>query len=142
LDPQPILYAEDEENDVFFLQRAFRQAGISHPLVVAPDGQDAIDYFAGDGRYSNRGLHPLPCLVLIDLNMPKKSGFDVLTCLRGESVGVITPVIVLTSSLHEGDIQRAYRLGANAYLVKPTRPDELINVAKAIKDFWLTLNRV
>jgi len=142
LDFRPILYAEDEENDAYFLQRAFRQAGITHPLVVAPDGQEAIDYFAGTSRYSNRSQYPLPCLVLLDLNMPKKSGFDVLTWLRKEASIFTTPVVVLTSSLHDGDIQRAYTLGANAYIVKPSKPDELVNVAKALKDFWLALNRI
>ncbi len=141
MDPKPILYAEDEENDAFFLQRAFRQAGISHPLVVVQDGQDAIDYCAGGGRYTNRSEHPLPCLILLDLNMPKKSGFEVLESIRTQTSIFTIPVVVLTSSLHDGDIRRAYTVGANAYVVKPSRPDELVNVAKALRDFWLALNR-
>lgn len=138
---QPILYAEDEENDAFFLKRAFKQAGISHPLIVVSDGQDAIDYCAGSGRYVNRAEHPLPCLLLLDLNMPRKSGIEVLEWIRKEPSVRTLPVIVLTSSLQDSDIHRAYTHGANAYLAKPSQPEGLIAVAQTIKDFWLTLNR-
>jgi CheY-like chemotaxis protein len=138
---KPILYAEDEENDVFFLRRAFQQANISHPLVVVSDGQEAIDYCCGSGRYMNRSEHPLPCLLLLDLNMPRKSGIEVLEWIRKESPVCTLPVIVLTSSLQDTDINRAYIHGANAYVAKPSQPEGLIAVAKTVKDFWLTLNR-
>jgi len=139
---KPVLYAEDEEHDVFFLQRAFTQAGISHPLVLAADGQEAIDYCAGNGPYVDREKHPLPCLLLLDLNMPKKSGLEVLKWLRSEPAISTLPAIVLTSSLQDADIHRAYLQGANAYLVKPSNPEELVTMAKTLKDFWLTQNRI
>ena len=138
---KPILYAEDEDNDAFFLRRAFQQAEIPHPLVVVPDGQEAIDYCCGSGRYENRAEHPLPCLVLLDLNMPKKSGMEVLTWIREELLLRTLPVIILTSSLQDADIHRAYHAGANAYLGKPSRPDDLLKMAMAIKDFWIDHNR-
>jgi CheY-like chemotaxis protein len=136
-----ILYAEDEENDAFFLKRAFVQASVPNPLVVVCDGQEAIDYCAGNGRYSNRNENPQPSLMLLDLNMPKKSGLEVLKWIRSESPICTLPVIVLTSSLQETDIHRAYIHGANAYLGKPSNPNELVFMVKSIKDFWLTQNR-
>jgi CheY-like chemotaxis protein len=138
---KPILYAEDEENDAFFLQRAFQQASVPNPLVVVRDGEEAINYCSGVGPYASRVEYPLPCLVLLDLNMPKKSGLEVLTWIRSQPVIGTVPVIILTSSLQQTDIERAYQHGANAYLGKPSRPDELLTMAQTLKDFWLTQNR-
>jgi CheY-like chemotaxis protein len=135
------LYAEDEDDDAFFMQRAFQQAGLSHPLVIVRDGQEAIDYLSGAGRYADRPAFPLPCLLLLDLNLPKKSGLDVLQWLRRESPVSLLPVIIFTSSLQEADLRRAYAQGANAYLAKPSAPEELIATVKIIHDFWLTRNR-
>ena len=137
-----ILYAEDEEDDAMFLRRAFTLAGVVQKLVVVPDGQEAIDYCSGGGRYANSSERVQPCLLLLDLNMPKKSGLEVLNWVRRESSASTLPIIVLTSSLLDADIQRAYMQGANAYLVKPSDPSELVTLAKAIKEFWLTYNRV
>jgi CheY-like chemotaxis protein len=138
---RPILYAEDDENDGYFLQRSFRQGGITNRLIVVPNGQEAIDYCSGLGRYADRSEHPLPCLMLLDLHMPKKSGMEVLSWVRGESPLRTLPVIILTSSLQDTDIEAAYLAGANAYLVKPSQPDELTVMASSIKDFWLRQNR-
>jgi CheY-like chemotaxis protein len=139
---KPVLYAEDEANDAFFLQRAFTRVGVEQKLIVVPDGQEAINYLSGDGAYSNRDEHPMPCLLLLDLNMPKKSGLDVLKWVRNDPRISTLPVIVLTSSLHDADIHRAYIQGANAYLVKPSDPGELADIVKTINDFWLTRNRM
>lgn len=133
----PILYAEDDDNDVFLIKRAFRQAGVARPLQVVPDGQQAIDYLKGTGQFSNREQYPLPCLVLLDLKMPGKSGFDILNALRAHAETVSLPALVLTSSNQNSDIERSYSLGANGYLIKPGRPDELLQLVKRIKDFWL-----
>ena len=138
---KPILYAEDDENDAFFLDRAFKTAGILHPLVVVTDGQEAIDYCAGRGAYADRAAHPLPCLTLLDLNMPRKSGIEVLRWIRQEPAFFTVPVIILTSSLQDSDIDLAYRHGANAYLVKPSQPEDLLVLSKSIQDFWLAQNR-
>ena len=138
---RPVLYAEDEENDAYFLQRAFKTVGILHPLVIVNDGQEAINYCRGDGDRANAEEHPSPCLILLDLNMPKRSGIDVLDWIRKESLIPNVPVIILTSSLQDSDIDLAYGHGANAYLVKPYKPDELVAMSQAIKDFWFTQNR-
>ena len=138
---RPVLYAEDEENDAFFLRRAFKTVEIPNPLIVVNDGQKAINYCQGEGDYTNRDEYPSPCLILLDLNMPKRSGINVLDWIRKESSMPTVPVIILTSSLQDSDIDLAYGHGANAYLVKPYKPDELIGMSQSIKEFWLNQNR-
>ena len=136
----PILYVEDDENDAFLLQRAFTQAEVPNPLVVLNDGGPALAYLAGTGEFANRAEHPFPGLVLLDLNMSGKSGFDVLHWMRHNPCCQSVPAIVLTSSHQEGDVARAYAEYANAYLVKPNKPDELLTLVKALRDFWLIHN--
>jgi len=134
-----ILLVEDEEGDVFFMQQAMKKAGVLNPLQVASDGQEAIDYFKGTGKFANREEFPLPCLVLLDLKLPRVMGLDVLKWIR-QQPEVATIVVILTSSKEEADIAAAYRLGANGYLVKPSDVSQLTDMAKSIKDFWLTQN--
>ena len=135
-----ILYAEDEEDDAFILQRAFRRAAIRNPLVIMPNGKMAMEYLSGTGLYADRGRHPVPCLVLLDLNMPGKSGLDLLKWIRAKPSTCTLVVLVITSSSQHADIHRAYLLGANGYLVKPGNQQELVTMAKAIKDYWLAHN--
>ncbi len=137
-----VLYAEDDENDVFFMERAFQQAGIEHRLQAVADGKSAIEYLSGTGAYQSREKHPLPCLILLDLSMPGISGHEVLKWVRSQPATCTVPVIVLTSSNQESDIHRAYILGANGYLIKPGKPEELLTMVKGIKDYWLTQNRL
>jgi two-component system response regulator len=134
-----ILLVEDEENDVFFMQEALKKAGVLNPIRVASDGQQAIDYFKGAGKFANRQEFPLPCLVMLDLKLPYVMGLDVLKWIR-QQPEVSAIVIILSSSKAEADISAAYRLGANAYLFKPTDTSRLQVIAKSIKDFWLTQN--
>ena len=138
---QPVLYAEDEENDAFFLKRAFKLAQIPNPLIVVPDGQAAVDYCVGAGFYADRSQYPLPGLLLLDLKMPRKTGTEVLIWLRQQSHISTLPVVILTSSMQEEDISLAQRNGANGYLVKPSDPEELQLMVRAIQDYWLNLNR-
>lgn len=137
--PETILLVEDEEGDVFFMRQALKKAGVLNPLQVASDGQEAIDYFKGTGKFANREEFPLPCLVLLDLKLPRVMGLNVLKWIREQSE-VPTIVIILTSSREEVDISTAYRLGANGYLVKPHDVSLLTDITKSIKDFWLTRN--
>lgn len=136
-----ILYAEDEETDAFFIERAFRQAGISQRLVIVNSGQQAIDYLAGKGEYADRTRHPLPRLVLLDLNMPGRSGLEVLKWIRATPSTCTLVTIMLTSSNQDVDVHRAYQQGANGYLVKPGNIDAILPMTLAIKDYWLTQNR-
>src|SRR5213594_4107373 len=135
-----ILHVEDDENDVVLIQHAMEKAGAESSIQVASDGKQAIDYLKGEGKFSNRDQFPLPCLVLLDLKLPFVPGLEVLKWMRQEAQLPI-PVIILTSSENEADIATAYRLGANAYMVKPNEVGKLVDVAKAIKDCWLTFNR-
>src|SRR5262245_27131691 len=107
-----ILYVEDEETDAFFVQRAFQQAGVDQRLVIASNGQEGIDYLCGNGGFADRTKHPLPLIVLLDLNMPGVSGLEVLKWIRSTPAVCTLVVIVLTSSNQESDVQRAYRHGA------------------------------
>jgi len=136
-----ILCVEDDEDDAFILERAFVRAGIANPLVVVPGGKEAIEYLSGTGAYAGRALHPLPALVLLDLNMPGVSGLDVLKWIRATPNTATLVVIVLTSSSQDSDVNRAYIIGANGYLVKPTDLDGVTVMARAIKDYWLSQNR-
>ncbi len=99
-----ILYAEDEENDVFFLERAFKIAGLPHSLCVVADGEEAIQYLAGVGPFANRTCHPLPALLLLDINMPKRTGLEVLEWLRQQSHFKSMPVLMFPSSSRREDV--------------------------------------
>jgi CheY-like chemotaxis protein len=137
----PILLVEDNPDDVLFIERAFRSTSISAPLRVLEDGVTAMDYLAGRGEFNDRAAHPLPALVLLDLNMPRASGFDVLRWLREQPKLRRLPVVVLTSSAQDEDIARAYDLGVNSYVVKPSGLKEIRDVAHQIEGYWLTLNQ-
>ena len=136
---QTILLVEDEPNDVYFMQQAMQKAGVVNPIQVASDGRQAIDYFKGAGKFANRSEFPLPCLVLLDLKLPYVMGLDVLKWIRQQPQAA-TIVIILSSSKDEADVAAAYRLGANGYLVKPPELSKLLDMAKSIKDYWLTHN--
>jgi CheY-like chemotaxis protein len=139
-DEGTILLVEDDQNDVFFAQYAFKEAGIANPVQAVGDGQQAIDYLLGQGPYADRERFPFPCLVLLDLKLPIKMGLDVLRWVRSQPQLKNLLVLVLTSSANVHDVDEAYRLGARAFLVKPVSTDERIKLARAIKQFWLDLN--
>jgi CheY-like chemotaxis protein len=134
-----ILQVEDSEEDVFFLQFAFKEAGVDALIQVARDGQEAIEYLSGNGPFADRTKFVLPSLVLLDLKLPRKSGWEVLEWMRRQPVLKKMPVIVLSGSAQPVDIDRAYLLGANSYLVKSSM-DELTEMAKALKHYWLQHN--
>jgi DNA-binding response OmpR family regulator len=136
-----ILQVEDDPNDVFFLQHAMTKAGVANPIQVASDGREAIDYLKGAGKFADRDKYPLPCLVLLDLKLPHVMGLEVLRWIREQS-GLALIVVMLSASGDDEDTKSAYRLGANAFLVKPTQANKLVEMAKSIKDFWLTHNTV
>ena len=133
-----ILYAEDEENDVFFLDLAFQDLGSPHTLKSVPDGAQAIDYLAGTGIFADRASYPLPAFVILDLNMPKKTGLEVLEWIRLQPQFKSLPVVMLTSSLRQEDMDRARELGVDDYLLKVSHPWQLSEMVKALLDRWLT----
>lgn len=138
-EPQPtILLVEDSEDDVFIMKHALKRAGVANPLQVVTDGQMAIDYLAGKGRFSDRGRFPLPFIVFLDLKLPYVHGHEVLSWIHTEEALNSLVVIVLTSSNEERDHQRAYALGARSYLVKPPTPDALLEVIASLRSYWLS----
>jgi len=132
-----VLLVEDDETDVLLLQRAFKNAEIPNPLEITRDGQEAIDFLS---RARNPGADFLPALILLDLKMPRKSGMDVLAWKREQQVIATLPVIVFSSSAHRDDVERAYALGANAFLVKPPSLGERLKLIGFMKQ-WLAFNQ-
>ena len=132
-----ILYAEDEDNDVFFLQHAFKVAESSYTLSVVTDGQQAIDYLAGEGPFADRKRHPLPALVLLDIMMPRKTGLEVLEWIRQQRQFRLLPVLMLTSSARPEDRDKARELGADDYHLKPSSPLKLVDLVKLLHTSWL-----
>lgn len=137
---QPVLLVEDDENDVVFVQRAFKHAGILNPLHVARNGDEAVDYLQGTGNFADRERFPLPVFMLLDLKMPRRSGLEVLEWVKERSGLKRIPIVVLTSSKNDADVNRAYELGANSYLVKPVSFEGLIELVKSLQLYWLVLN--
>jgi len=136
-----VLIAEDDSSDVFLLKRAFQLAQVPATLHFVRDGQEAIDYLEGQNDYKDRTEHPLPDLLLLDLKMPRLNGFDVLSWLRRQPGLKRLLVTVLTSSDQPDDINRAYDLGANSYLLKPHNSSQLSELVAQVKRYWLDLNQ-
>lgn len=134
------LLVEDSEEDVFLLRRVFLKANIINPLQVVRSGQEALAYLGGFGAYANRAEFPLPALVLLDLNMPGVDGFEVLQWIRRQPNLKGLRVVVLTASGAAADINRAYKLGANSFLTKPTDFDRFVEVSQALSGYWLWMS--
>ena len=132
-----ILLVEDLDDDVVMIRHALKDAHVTNPLQVASDGQQAIAYLKGEGKYGNRGKFPLPALVLLDLNMPLLDGFEVLTWIRQQPQFEKLPVVVLTDSLDGRDSAAAYQLGAQSFLVKPTDFRASIRLMVTLAGQWL-----
>lgn len=138
---KPILLVEDNEDDIFLMKRAVKSTDWVNPLRIVTDGQQAIDYLSGAGEYSDRTAYPIPCLLLLDMKLPYRNGLDVIKWIRQESSLKTLLVVFLTSSPSEMDIAEAYRLGANAFLVKPPSVEKLTDMLKALREFWITHNQ-
>ena len=137
-----VLLVEDNIDDVLLTQRAFRKAGVQASLRVAADGDEAVAYLRGDGAYGDRTAHPKPALVLLDWKLPKRSGREVLQWVRQQPQFVALPVVVLTSSREQEDIDRAYGAGANSYLQKPVMLENLTELSSRLEGYWLRTNVV
>jgi CheY-like chemotaxis protein len=126
------LLVEDNEDDAFFMRRAFQDAGLRNPLHIVTNGEQAIDYLAGAPPFADREKHPLPDMIFLDLKMPGRDGFDVLAWLRQEKKFEV-PVAVLTSSPEEVDRTRARQLGADCYLLKPPTTAMLVSCCRQFR---------
>ncbi len=131
-----ILILEDDPNDVVLIKRALKKNNILNPVQVAVDGVEGIEYLSGKGAYGDRVRYPFPRFILMDLKMPRMGGLEVLQWLHDHPECQVVPTVVLSSSKLPNDIVRAYKLGANSYLVKPANFDELQRLMGASYEYW------
>jgi CheY-like chemotaxis protein len=136
-----VLLVEDNPDDVLLTNRAFKRANLINPIQVVDDGDRAVAYLSGAPPFDDRGRFPLPVLILLDLKLPRRSGLEVLKWLRAVPGLRRLPVVVLTSSADSGDVNNAYDMGANSYLVKPVGFDALFDMVKVLQPYWLILNQ-
>jgi CheY-like chemotaxis protein len=135
------LLVEDSENDAILIRRAFHKGNIINPLQVVSSGDQAIAYLSGEGVFANRAEYPLPDLVLLDLKLPGIDGFEVLRWIRQQPTLKALRVVVLTSSDRIQDVNLAYQLGANSFLVKPVDFERFVEISQALKGYWIWLSR-
>ena len=136
-----IMVVEDNPDDVFFIKRALTKTSIKNPALFAKDGEEAMAFLTGKKMVSSIEENLLPLFILLDLKLPRVSGFEFLSWLRTQKIPLkLTPVIVLTSSTRAEDINRAFELGANSYLVKPVNFESLMRLFSILKMFWIALN--
>jgi CheY-like chemotaxis protein len=135
-----ILLVEDNRMDVELTIDAFHEAKLLNTIHVVSNGQEALDYLFGRGRYTDRCAYPIPNLILLDLKLPGVDGFEVLRQIKSTPILKRLPIVILTSSKEEGDRALSYDRGANSYLVKPVSFDGFIGVVRQIEGYWLSLN--
>ena len=133
-----ILVVEDDANDQFFIQKAFRAIGVTDPIQVVNSGREAIAYMMGEGKFSDRKLYAYPTFILTDLKMPDADGFAVLEHLKNNPAWAVIPTVVLTGSSDLDDIKKSYMLGASSYHVKPSSTEALRLLLKVLHDYWMT----
>lgn len=137
----PILLVEDDYNDVLLIQRAFRKVNIKPPMSIVSDGDEAIAYLSRQGKYADTERYPMPLLVLLDLKLPRLSGLEVLAWIRQQPKLKRLLIVVLTSSRENSDLDRAYDLGTNSYLVKPIDFQDFVNLIELIDAYWFKANQ-
>src|SRR5947209_832822 len=137
-----ILYAEDDDDAVTILKAACKKSRLTNPIHVVGDGARAIEYLGGEGPYADRDRFPLPSLLLLDLKMPRRNGFDVLSWIRSRTGINRLPVIVFSTSADPTDLNRAYDLGANSYAVKPSGIEGLVDLLNYLEGWWMGVNEV
>ncbi len=137
---QPLLIVEDSPEDFEATIRAFKKSGLANPIIHCEDGDDALDYMFQKGRYQDRKKYPLPGLILLDLNLPGTDGREFLSKIKQEPQLKRIPVIVLTTSSSQEDIERCYEAGANSYVCKPVIISDFVASIQRLKDFWFEIS--
>ena len=132
-----VLTAEDDPDDQVLIRDAFREIGLAGSLTFVSDGEELLEYLYGSGQYANREEFPLPGLILLDLNMPRKDGREALQQIKSDPALRQIPVIVLSTSRAEEDILKTYDLGVNSFIVKPATFDRLVEIALQLRSYWL-----
>jgi len=136
----PILLVEDNADDEALTIRAFSKNNIRNPIVVARDGQEALDQLYGTGSYANRENYQRPALILLDIKLPKLNGIEVLRHIRANAQTKLIPVVMMTTSKEEDDLVKSYSLGANSYIRKPVDFQQFLEVVRQVGIYWLMLN--
>ncbi|MBU4036916.1 MAG: response regulator, partial [Proteobacteria bacterium] len=136
---QPILIVEDSHEDYEATIRAFKKTSLSNPIIRCESGDDALDYLHRRGIYSDQSKFPTPGIILLDLNLPGSDGRDVLKDIKSHDYLKKIPVVVLTTSNDERDIDRCYEAGANSYICKPLNVDGFIRSIQQLKDYWFEI---
>ena len=140
--PKIILLVEDNPSDVALTQRALNRSRIANELVVAEDGQEALDYLLGAGVYAGRAVSDLPALILLDLKLPRVDGLGVLRRIRADDRTRRLPIVILTTSREEQDVAQSYDLGANSYIRKPVDYVQFVQAVEQLGLYWLVLNEL
>ncbi len=135
----PILMAEDDEDDRMMAEKAFAENRIANPLITVANGADLLDYLRQTGKYVDIAKSPRPCLILLDLNMPKMDGREALKLIKSDEKLMRIPVVIITTSKAEEDILVSYNVGANSYITKPITFEGLVKVIKTLRDYWLEI---
>jgi len=135
----PILMAEDDKDDQLITQKALRENRVANPLVMVEDGEMLMEYLRHEGKFSGTPPAPLPCFILLDLNMPRMDGREALKLIKADEKLKKIPVVILTTSKAEEDIIRSYNTGANSYITKPVTFEGLVNVIRSLKTYWLEI---
>ncbi len=135
-----ILLVEDNLDDVDLTLRAFKKNNITNPVIVAKDGVEALDYLRGTGTYAGRDKRELPVVVMLDLNLPKINGMEVLRNIRQDELTRLIPVVILTSSVEQKDVVEGYQLGANSYIRKPVDFEQFVEAVKLLGLYWTLWN--
>jgi CheY-like chemotaxis protein len=133
----PILIADDSDDDLALLKHAFKRLGIANPVYCVRDGDETVAYLKGEGQFADREKFPLPSILFLDLKMPRRNGFEVLAWLKGQQQFNEMLTVVLTVRTEMQDVTRAYALGADSFLVKPCLPDEIENLANYYREYWV-----
>lgn len=133
-----ILLVDDDENDLFLVQKAFRDVGVTQPIYLAHGGEEALAYLKGEGKFADRERYTYPTFVMTDLNMPRANGFAVLDYLKRHPDYGVIPTVIWSSSADPDDVKKSYRLGASSYHVKPSSLEELRRQLKVLHDYWMT----
>ena len=136
-----ILLLDDNPDDVFFLQRALEQVDAGHILRAVANGEEAVLYVRGEGQFAERGQFPVPNIILTDIKMPRMGGFEFLQWLRKHPECSVIPTIVMSSSAQETDVRKAYQLGANAYIRKPSNLGDLVKLIRVTYEYWSLCER-
>ena len=136
-DTAVILIVEDREDDILLMRKAFDKASLTNPIKIVRDGEEAMAYLSGEGKYASRDEYPLPDLILLDLKLPRMDGFEVLTWIRKQDGIRGLPIVVLTSSSQLRDVNRAYELGANSFFVKELDFHGSVDLMKLLQRYWI-----